>query len=146
MYIIAVFVQGTVLSLPNCKCLQNFWMLKTHLSVVCVWLFQFHLCPVLFFQIKVFEKLETDEERIKAGKDIYDQFIMKELLSQSHVSTAYLMLHGFLQWCPSYVTTCSPNAGQKWSHKGGGMFTWLLRVEASMVSWPRLLIVCENIV
>ena len=42
------------------------------------------LCP---FQIKKFEKLESDEERIKAGKEIYDQFIMKELLSQSHVST-----------------------------------------------------------
>lgn len=36
-------------------------------------------------QIKKFENLETDEERIKAGKDVYDQFIMKELLSQSHV-------------------------------------------------------------
>ena len=37
-------------------------------------------------QIKKFEKLETDEERIKLGKEIYDQFIMKELLSQSHAS------------------------------------------------------------
>lgn len=35
-------------------------------------------------EIKKFEKLETDEERIKLGKEIYDQFIMKELLSQSH--------------------------------------------------------------
>ncbi|XP_021370449.1 beta-adrenergic receptor kinase 2-like isoform X1 [Mizuhopecten yessoensis] len=35
-------------------------------------------------EIKRFEKLESDEERIKLGKDIYDQFIMKELLSQSH--------------------------------------------------------------
>ncbi len=42
----------------------------------------FFLC----FQITKFEKLETDEERIKEGKEIYDQFIMKELLSQSHVS------------------------------------------------------------
>ena len=40
----------------------------------------------LSFQITKFEKLETDDERIKTGKDIYDQFIMKELLSQSHVS------------------------------------------------------------
>ena len=37
------------------------------------------------FQIKRFEKLETDEERWKVGKEIYDQFIMKELLSNSHV-------------------------------------------------------------
>lgn len=35
-------------------------------------------------EIKKFEKLETDEDRIKTGKEIYDQFIMKELLSQSH--------------------------------------------------------------
>ena len=41
------------------------------------------------FQIRKFEKLESDEERIKSGKDIYDQFIMKELLSQSHVSTKF---------------------------------------------------------
>lgn len=44
-----------------------------------------------FQQIKKFEKLETDEERIKLGKEIYDQFIMKELLSQSHVSYAQLV-------------------------------------------------------
>jgi hypothetical protein len=37
------------------------------------------------FKIKNYEKLETDEERWKAAKDIYDQFIMKELLSSSHV-------------------------------------------------------------
>ncbi|CAF1543514.1 unnamed protein product, partial [Didymodactylos carnosus] len=35
-------------------------------------------------EIKRFEKLETDEERWKVGKEIYDQFIMKELLSNSH--------------------------------------------------------------
>jgi beta-adrenergic-receptor kinase len=35
-------------------------------------------------EIKRFEKLETDEERWKVAKDIYDQFIMKELLSSSH--------------------------------------------------------------
>ena len=39
----------------------------------------------LISQIKKFNELETDEERITAAKDIYDQFIMKELLSQSHV-------------------------------------------------------------
>ena len=49
---------------------------------------------LLYFQIKKFEKLESDEDRIKAGKDIYDQFIMKELLSQSHVSfIIYVFLH-----------------------------------------------------
>ncbi|KAH9525665.1 Beta-adrenergic receptor kinase 2 [Bulinus truncatus] len=34
--------------------------------------------------IRRFQKLETDEERIKEGRQIYDTFIMKELLSQSH--------------------------------------------------------------
>jgi len=42
--------------------------------------------PSFYFQIKKFEKLETDEERIMKGKEIYDQYIMKELLSQAHVS------------------------------------------------------------
>ncbi|KAL4224317.1 Beta-adrenergic receptor kinase 2 [Mactra antiquata] len=35
-------------------------------------------------EIRKFENLETDEERIAKGKDIYDQYIMKELLSQAH--------------------------------------------------------------
>lgn len=35
-------------------------------------------------EIKKFEKLETDDERITAGRKIYDQYIMKELLSQAH--------------------------------------------------------------
>jgi len=43
-----------------------------------------------WLQIRKFENLETDEERIKAGRDVYDQFIMKELLAQSHVRTASL--------------------------------------------------------
>ena len=46
---------------------------------------------MFIFQIKRFEKLETDEERIKIGKEIYDQFIMKELLSQSHVSILFVI-------------------------------------------------------
>ncbi|XP_076452938.1 G protein-coupled receptor kinase 3-like [Babylonia areolata] len=35
-------------------------------------------------EIKLFEKLETDEERLRDGRQTFDQFIMKELLSQSH--------------------------------------------------------------
>jgi len=34
-----------------------------------------------------FAQLESDEERIKVGKEIYDMYIMRELLSLSHVST-----------------------------------------------------------
>ena len=33
---------------------------------------------------KVFEKLETDEERWQLAKQVYDNYIMKELISQSH--------------------------------------------------------------
>ncbi|KAG5872395.1 hypothetical protein JTB14_032422 [Gonioctena quinquepunctata] len=34
--------------------------------------------------IKTYEKLECHEERLKCAKDIYDNFIMKELLSRAH--------------------------------------------------------------
>ncbi|KAM3183542.1 Beta-adrenergic receptor kinase 1 [Hymenolepis weldensis] len=40
-------------------------------------------------EIKKLESLETDEERIALGKEIYDQFIMKDLLSQSHYHKEY---------------------------------------------------------
>ncbi|KAF7258154.1 hypothetical protein EG68_04811 [Paragonimus skrjabini miyazakii] len=43
--------------------------------------------------IKKFEKLETDEERIKLGKDIYDQYIMKELLSHTHKFSKCILDH-----------------------------------------------------
>ncbi|VEL29497.1 unnamed protein product [Protopolystoma xenopodis] len=43
---------------------------------------------IIFYEevllIKKFEKLETDEERCRLGREIYDQFIMKELLSHTH--------------------------------------------------------------
>jgi beta-adrenergic-receptor kinase len=37
-------------------------------------------------QIKQYEKLECVEERRKLAREIYDNFIMKELLAHSHVS------------------------------------------------------------
>lgn len=40
----------------------------------------------LCLQIKAYEKLECSEERMKQARDIYDNFIMKELLARSHVS------------------------------------------------------------
>lgn len=40
-------------------------------------------------QIKAYEKLECPEERRKLAKEIYDNFIMKELLAHSHVSTHF---------------------------------------------------------
>ena len=44
------------------------------------------LCCLFCFQIQEFQKLDSDEERIKCGREIYDNFIMKELVSRSHVS------------------------------------------------------------
>jgi hypothetical protein len=46
-----------------------------------------NLCVRTTFKIQRFEKLETDEERWKTAKEVYDQFIMRELLASSHVNT-----------------------------------------------------------
>ena len=40
---------------------------------------------LLDLQIKRYEKMETVEERRKLAREIYDNFIMKELLSHTHV-------------------------------------------------------------
>lgn len=40
------------------------------------------ICP---FQIKEYEKLDSEEERLTRSRQIYDVYIMKELLSCSHV-------------------------------------------------------------
>lgn len=39
-----------------------------------------------FFQIKNYEKTECHDERRKLAREIYDNFIMKEMLSHTHVS------------------------------------------------------------
>lgn len=39
-------------------------------------------CP----QIRKYEKLETEEERVARSREIFDSYIMKELLACSHVS------------------------------------------------------------
>ncbi len=61
----------------------------------------FHEEPVpqirFYEEIKKLESLETDEERIALGKEIYDQFIMKDLLSQSHVSPMPLLFLSLLK-------------------------------------------------
>lgn len=48
-------------------------------------IFNFKKC-FCFPQIKLFEKQECVEERRRIARDIYDNFIMKELLAHSHVS------------------------------------------------------------
>lgn len=60
----------------------GFLLLKDYCNTVC----DEPVPQVKFYEeIKRFEKLETDEERWKNAKEIYDQFIMKELLSSSHL-------------------------------------------------------------
>ncbi len=61
-------------------------------------------------QIKRFEKLESDEERWKVAKDIYDQFIMKELLSSSHTYTKKT-----LESVQTHLAKCSTAQAQKTS-------------------------------
>jgi len=45
-------------------------------------------------QIKRYEKLECLEERRKIAREIYDNFIMKELLAHSHVSCLLAFCNG----------------------------------------------------
>ena len=51
-------------------------------------------------EIKHYEKLETDEERKAAAREIYDNYIMRELLSHSHVSIEFSLdvRHEFTVW------------------------------------------------
>lgn len=44
------------------------------------------ICRCSFHQIKKYEKLETEEERVVRSREIFDSYIMKELLACSHVS------------------------------------------------------------
>lgn len=50
------------------------------------------------FQIKKYEKLETEEERVVRSREIFDSYIMKELLACSHVSVSVSC-----PWVPTHV-------------------------------------------
>lgn len=45
-------------------------------------------------EIRTYEKTECPDERKKLAKSIYDNFIMKEMLSHTHVSFDLIILHG----------------------------------------------------
>lgn len=45
--------------------------------------------PCWLLQIKEYEKLDSEEDRLIRSRQIYDTFIMKELLSCSHVSSGW---------------------------------------------------------
>lgn len=51
---------------------------------------------LFYLQIKRYEKLETIEDRRKLAREIYDNFIMKELLSHTHV---IMILHPYYLTC-----------------------------------------------
>jgi len=53
-------------------------------------------------QILKFAHLESDEERIKVGKEVYDMYIMRELLSQTHVSLIHIILLYFVVYISTY--------------------------------------------
>lgn len=57
------------------------------------------------WQIKRYEKLETVEERRKLAREIYDNFIMKELLSHTHVTLGFV---GFLFFFSFTLTRVPP--------------------------------------
>lgn len=56
----------------------------------------------LLLQIKEYEKLDSEEERQIRSRQIYDVYIMKELLSCSHVRIHLLVRH---------CVTCALHAG-----------------------------------
>ena len=49
-----------------------------------------------YLQILKFAHLESDEDRIRVGKEVYDMYIMRELLSQTHVSQLSQLLLTYL--------------------------------------------------
>lgn len=46
----------------------------------------YNVLMIFLLQIKEYEKLESHGERQEKSKEIYDNFIMKELLARTHVS------------------------------------------------------------
>lgn len=46
---------------------------------------------MFLFQIKNYEKTECHDERRKLAREIYDNFIMKEMLSHTHVSLFFTL-------------------------------------------------------
>ena len=59
-------------------------------------------------QIKEYEKLDLEEERLSRSRQIYDTYIMKELLSCSHVRAlnVEVLLNVSLLKCSVCVCVC----------------------------------------
>lgn len=58
------------------------------------------------FQIKNYEKTECLEERRKLAKEVYDNFIMKEMLSHTHVSPTISLVPGNDDKRRHYIPLC----------------------------------------
>jgi len=82
--------------------------------------------PQLIFyeEIKRFESLETEEERRTAAREIYDNFIMKELLSHTHAyskeAVDHVQKHLMKNEVP--VTLFQPYIEEIFSHLRGDIF------------------------
>ena len=57
-----------------------------HFDLIPILIFLFFFC---FFQIKEYERLQSFDDRLARAREIYDNFIMKELLSCSHVCSLH---------------------------------------------------------
>lgn len=62
-----------------------------------------HFSISIFLQIKNYEKTECPEERKKLAREIYDNFIMKEMLSHTHVSSKSFSVFTFLSFYVVFV-------------------------------------------
>ncbi|CAH0390418.1 unnamed protein product [Bemisia tabaci] len=82
--------------------------------------------PQLSFyeQIKQYEKLETVEERMKLAKEIYDNYIMKELLASSHDYPKEAVTHvqSFLMKNEVPVNLFEPYINEIYNHLRGEPF------------------------
>merc|ERR1719411_363415 len=61
--------------------------------------------------IKRYEKLDTAEERRKKAKEIYDAFVMRELLSNSNLYSKSSAEHVQKELASTKATTSSNSAG-----------------------------------
>lgn len=66
--------------------------------------------PRIVLQVKNFEKTECHDERRKLAREIYDNFIMKEMLSHTHVRV-------YLLYCIILASSSSSSPRSSTSHR-----------------------------
>ncbi|XP_076364252.1 G protein-coupled receptor kinase 1-like [Tachypleus tridentatus] len=82
-------------------------------------------------EIKKYEKLETVEERRQAAKEIYDNFIMKELLSHTHNYSKDVVDHvqKYLMRKEVPVNLFQPYIAEVFNHLRGDLFQMFIESE-----------------